>query len=176
MKRPERIFLITGATCSVLLLGAMAFDVRLNFTDSAPRGLWTVETIDRLSIKRGSLVSICPPDRPIVRAVADLGGLPAGDCPILGVAPLLKPVGAVPGDVIRLYKGRSVTVNGITLPNTVSKDSLPAFPDGEYTVAPGQVWLFSNYNANSFDSRYFGPVPIGNMRGLAAPLLTSGDL
>ncbi len=176
MKRPERIFLIAGATYSVLWLGAIVFDVRLNFTDSAPRGLWAVETMDRLSIKRGSLVSICPPDRPVVRAVADLGGLPAGDCPILGVAPLLKPVGAVPGDVVRLYKGRSVTVNGITLPNTISKDSFPAFPDGEYTVAPGQVWLFSNYNANSFDSRYFGPVEVANLRKRAAPLLTSENL
>jgi conjugative transfer signal peptidase TraF len=171
MKTPERLLVIAGATYCVLLLGA-GLGYRVNFTDSAPRGLWTVKPLDQLSLKRGSLVSICPPDRPIVRAVADLGGLPAGDCPNTHLAPFLKPVGAVSGDVVRLYKGRSVTVNGVPLPNTISKDSLPAFPDGEYTVEDGQVWLFSNYNSNSFDSRYFGPVPTANLRGKAKPLLT----
>ncbi len=146
-----------------------SFGLRLNLSPSAPIGIWKAEAVEE--IKRGDWVSVCPPSSPATTAMAAMKILPMGDCPGLNVAPLLKPVSAVAGDVVRLYSGRLVTVNGLPLPNTISTQVLPAWPDGEYTVQPWEVWLFSGYSENSFDSRYFGPVQIADVRSKAIPLM-----
>ena len=166
MKTFPAIALLPAA---LLALGAGA-GFRLNVSPSAPIGIWKAEP--GAGIERGDWISVCPPASPATRAVVSMKLLPMGDCPGLNVAPLLKPVSAVAGDIVRLYNGRSVTVNGLPLVNTVSKRVLPAWQDGEYTVKPGEVWLFSTYNANSFDSRYFGPVRLSDVRSKATPLIT----
>lgn len=161
------------AFCGLLLaIGSMHGSLHLNLSESAPRGLWLERPIDRDTFKRGSWVSVCPPITPVTKTVAAMNILPIGDCPGLGVVPLLKPVGAVTGDVVRLYNGRSAVVNGKTIPNTIARHTLPAFPNGEYIVKPGEVWLFSSYSERSFDSRYFGPVKIDQVQGRAIPFIT----
>ena len=42
-----------------------------------------------------------------------------------------------------------------------------------HRVASGEVWVASAHDRRSFDSRYFGPVPLTNVRGLAVPVLVS---
>lgn len=167
--KPIETTCLISAAC---LIAFSASGFHLNFSGSAPQGVWMVEPIAEDSIERGAWVSVCPPVLPVTKAVADLKHLPFGDCPELNVAPLLKPVMAVSGDVVRLQNGRNATVNGVALPNTVSKSDWRAWPDGEYTVKPGEVWLFSSYSDRSFDSRYFGPVKISEIQGAARPFLT----
>jgi len=82
----------------------------------------------------------------------------------------------VAGDEVSLRHGQPVRVNGKVRPNTVAKPHLPAWPDGDYRVEPGTIWLLSGYSENSFDSRYFGPVPVSHVRTKAVPLLTNGDM
>jgi type IV secretory pathway protease TraF len=53
---------------------------------------------------------------------------------------------------------------------------MPAWPAGTYQVPPGEIWTVSSYSPESFDSRYFGPVPLANVRGRARPLLVFGDV
>ena len=36
---------------------------------------------------------------------------------------------------------------------------------------PGQVWLFGFNDRRSWDSRYFGPVPLANVRGEIKPVV-----
>jgi len=48
---------------------------------------------------------------------------------------------------------------------------LPGTTANDVIVAKGEVWVISSYNPLSFDSRYFGPVPISNIEGLARPLI-----
>lgn len=146
----------------------VAAGLRLNFTDSAPYGLW-IERNDK-PIKRGMLVRVCPPDTPIARST-----LAYGNCPDTNVMPLLKAIAAIPGDTVRLQNGIPAMVNGKELPNTAARDTIPAWPDGEYIVGPGQVWIFSTYSPKSFDSRYFGPVPARNILGEATPVLVDGS-
>jgi type IV secretory pathway protease TraF len=43
-------------------------------------------------------------------------------------------------------------------------------------VAKGEVWVISSYNPLSFDSRYFGPVPISRIEGFARPLFILDSL
>ena len=64
-----------------------------------------------------------------------------------------------------------VAVNGERLPNsaTVARDSagrpLAHVSWGKRQVAADQVWLLGLNNRRSWDSRYFGPVPLGAVRG-----------
>jgi conjugative transfer signal peptidase TraF len=154
--------------CVIALMHVgMEAGLRLNFTDSAPYGLWIERPTQH--IQRGMLVSVCPPDTPIAKSV-----LAFGTCPETNVMPLMKAIAAIPGDTVRLHRGRSATVNDKELPNTAARDTVPAWPDGEYIVKPGQVWVFSTYNPKSFDSRYFGPVDISQIQGKATAVLVAG--
>ena len=167
--------LTVAGTLALIAGGASLAGLRLNTTPSAPEGLWRVTAIEGKALARGTMVEACPPDMPIVDVMRDGGYLPPGRCPP-GVAPLLKPVAAIAGDRVTIKKGQPAAVNGYALARTAAAPSVTAWPDGDYTVEAGTVWLFSSYSENSFDSRYFGPVPIANVRGQAAPLITQDNL
>lgn len=148
--------------------------LRINYTESAPAGLWRVT--ESTDFKRGELVEVCPPNQPIVAIMADRGYLGPGDCNPNNLTPLLKPLAAVSGDTVTISPGEPAKVNGVTLLHTQPMPTLPAWPPGTYHVPAGQVWLFSTYSDGSFDSRYFGPVSVANIRGHAVPLLINGDV
>lgn len=158
-----------GAASSLFI----AAGARLNTTPSAPGGLWYVSDAPP-SIRRGELVEVCPPAAPVVRLAADRGWIERGDCQA-GTIPLLKAVAAVAGDRVQIAGGELARINGRQVPNTAALSGIPAWPDGVYTVPAGAVWLFSSYSPNSFDSRYFGPVPVGLIRGEARPVLVAGS-
>jgi conjugative transfer signal peptidase TraF len=144
-----------------------------NLSSSAPIGIWSKRPIPE-KLHRGMMIWICPPSTvPVVKRLADAGALPYGACPESNVALLLKPVAAVPGDTVQISHGSPVKVNGKPLDNTISSETLPAWPDGEYIVQPGEVWVFSSYNEKSFDSRYYGPVSMNLVKGEAVPLLVN---
>lgn len=147
-----------------------------NYTDSMPRGLWRA-TDD--PIQRGKPVLVCPPPSRVITAAREAGYLISGSCPS-GLAPLLKPVVAVPGDRVAVTSA-GVTVNGREIPNSglLTQDGsgrrLPRAQIGLHTVAPGTVWVVSSFNPYSFDSRYFGPVQVAQVRGVARPIWLLGD-
>ncbi|MGE4411074.1 MAG: conjugative transfer signal peptidase TraF [Sphingobium sp.] len=153
---------------------ASAAGYQLNTTASAPTGLWRVTPVEAQKIRRGNFVSICPPEIRIVEAMRVKGYLHPGDCPGTDTTPLLKPVVAIEGDSVTVSR-EGVSVNGVSLPHSEADQTMPGYPAGTYTVQPGQVWLISSYDAGSFDSRYFGPVPLALVRGQAAPVLIHGD-
>jgi conjugative transfer signal peptidase TraF len=167
------IALALGVTLTGLaLLGAGAAGLRVNATASMPRGLWRVAPAAG-PIPRGAIVSLCLPPGPLLRLALRRGYLSAGLCPG-GVEPLLKPVAAISGDVVRVTV-TGIAVNGAPLPNSAAlqEDSagrpLSPVPPGLYQVRPGTVWLVSTYAARSFDSRYFGAVPVSAVHGAAQP-------
>lgn len=163
---------IVGAAAAV----ATAAGLRLNMTASAPSGLWRVTPIGPAQIGQGELVSICPPALGIVVAMRERGYLQPGDCPGTRSTPLLKPVVAVAGDTVTVTSGAGLAVNGRALQNSAPEAGMPAWPPGTYPVQPGEIWVVSSYSAGSFDSRYFGPVAVENLRGRAAPVLVIGDV
>ena len=95
-----------------------------------------------------------------------------------GGEPLVKPVVAVAGDEVEM-SARGICVNGRILPNTapLQRDSngrpLAPWRFGRYMVVPGMMWVASSYDSRSFDSRYFGPVPVSAIRDRLRPLLTT---
>jgi len=148
----------------------------INTTASAPAGVWRIVPLDAQHIERGALVSVCPPMLGIVAAMREGGYLHPGDCPS-ATTPLLKPVVAVAGDTVTVpLDGGPMTVNGKPIAHSAPMPNIPAWTAGTYTVRPGEVWLLSSYSAGSFDSRYFGPVTVANVRGQALPILIRGDV
>jgi conjugative transfer signal peptidase TraF len=89
----------------------------------------------------------------------------------------MKPVIASAGDIVDV-SDRGIAVNGLLHANTApkTKDShgraMVPWPSGQYRVASGFVWVASSYNPWSFDSRYFGPIPVGIIRDRLKPFLT----
>jgi conjugative transfer signal peptidase TraF len=173
-RRPLGVLGIAGG--SIVLAALAAADVagfRINGTASMPLGLWRVAQVEA-PLRRGTVVTICPPDTPTFREAASRGYLPAGRCPG-GYEPLIKPIAAAAGDVVAV-SASGVTVNWQVVQGTaqLAQDSagrlLHPMRAGIYPVKPGEVWLLSGHDPRSFDSRYFGPVPVDNVQDVARPV------
>jgi len=170
----NRWVLVPGATLALLALAGGA-GLRLQTTESGPRGIYRFADSP---VERGSLVIVCAPPAAAVFG-AERGYLSPGPCDE-SVAPLLKTVVALPGDVVELTRS-GVSVNGFRVSGTeiLERDSkgrpLPHPPWGEHLVEPGTVWVLSTYSPLSFDSRYFGPVPMERVLSVADGVLTEAD-
>lgn len=170
----DRIIGFGALGCVAFTAAFIGTGFNMNFSGSAPVGVWKERPIGK-TLKRGDLVGVCPPDSPVVARMAAMKQTPQWDCINTGLSPLLKAIGAVSGDLVVIRQRYPVLVNGNALPNTISSPKLPAWPDGKYRVKPGEVWLFSTYHSQSFDSRYFGPVSIKNIKVRAEPVLVAGN-
>jgi conjugative transfer signal peptidase TraF len=146
--------------------------LRINATASMPCGLWRVQVEE--PITRGAIVTVCPPDHPDIREAERRGYIPTGFCPG-DYEPLVKPVAAVAGDLVTVTP-QGIAVDGKPVAHTAqlwqdeAGRALHPVPAGSYRVTPGMVWLLSGHDPRSFDSRYFGAVPVANVTGVARPL------
>jgi conjugative transfer signal peptidase TraF len=157
---------VMATLCGVSLPGLLG--VRINMTASLPKGIYLITNDED-----APLVEFCP--QGVFSALSAVRGYrPRGLCPD-GAAPILKPVIAHSGDTVGLNTD-GIRVNGRLLPNTAPRlvdtagRPLPAWPPGVYSVAPATVWVASNYHPDSFDSRYFGPIPLDIIRHRLRPL------
>lgn len=144
--------------------------IRVNASSSLPVGLYRTT-----SDKSARLIEFCPVE-PFASMSSSRGYRGKGNCPD-GFEPLMKPIVAVAGDTVEVSP-RGIAVNGRLLPNSAPRRfdtknrQLQIWPFGTYSVAPRTAWVISSFNARSFDSRYFGPVPISSIRSHLRPLLT----
>jgi conjugative transfer signal peptidase TraF len=165
------IFAVAVIAAGVMSAVGLDTGLRINLTPSEPLGLWRIITLNS-SVTDGELVFICPPQSDAMRKARERGYLRYGFCPG-DYAPLIKTVVATAGQVIAIDD--EVHIGDVVLPHsTVSRRDgkgrpLTAFPGG--IVPPAAVFLHSNFKA-SFDSRYFGPVPVSGVLGLAKEVWT----
>ena len=170
------------ANAALLTLTALAafaglgslMNLRITLTDSsAPAGVYRL--VANAPVKRGTLVAACLPQT-IAQDGLTRGYLRPGDCPA-GAEPVAKIIGALPGEAVTVEPG-GVVVNGVTFADsrTAARDSagrpLAHVPFGLRPVSSGEAWLFGFNDPRSWDSRYFGPVPITAIRGSLKPILT----
>jgi conjugative transfer signal peptidase TraF len=165
---------ITGIAIAAAILIAVgdAFGVLISNTDSAaPAGVYRVVSG---KFHRGDLVAACLPIWIAQQGLAR-GYLRTGACP--GDAePVGKIVGALPGDIVEIEPAW-IGVNGMRFKRSVvaERDSagraLPHVAWGSHRVQAGEVWLFGLNDRRSWDSRYFGPVPLANVRGQIKPVV-----
>ncbi len=159
---------ISSVFATVLVLGAIV-GLRLNIaSNSLPPGLYRIAPRGK-----GSDLLICPTG--IAESISiGRGYRPKGAGCGDGYAPLLKPISARFGDTVTVSSA-GIAINGRLLPNSkqYAKDALgrplPQMPAGTYPVLPGTVWVISSYNRFSFDSRYFGPIPLDEKVRYANP-------
>lgn len=176
MKR-RRIFIglvIAGCAEIAVLCAASLAGFRINTSASMPLGLWRVLPPPEPPA-RGVTVLFCLDDLPTVALALLRGYIAPGPCPN-GSEPLLKRITAVAGDIVDVTAA-GITVNGEPLPNTAQLErdpagrDLPAQPAGKYVVGGDHVWLLSDFSPLSFDSRYYGAVPVSSIIGTAHPIL-----
>ena len=163
--------LLTG----VVVLSVSAtwlYGIRYNQTTSYPKGFYRLMD-EKPEI--GRLVLACLPPGKMADMAIERGYLPRGFCPS-GTLPLIKKLAAVGGDTLR-FNQQGLSVNGG--PVIQNTQQLAIDPSGRQLpivssamVSTNSAFLISDYNANSFDSRYFGEVPIENIEGVVQPLKT----
>lgn len=148
-------------SCILLMAAGYAIGVRVNTSESWPRGLYYSKKIEEsLGRYRDKLILVCPdPDNPVIRRAKNWNILEPGICPG-ELAPFLKKLVGLPGDTVTIDQ-TGVSINGQQLRNSRIKYKtfeLVIHPGYSHTLSPGEYWVMSDYNPNSLDSRYFGPV------------------
>ena len=130
-----------------------------NASPSAPEGLYLVSPGARP--RRGTIV--------IARLPAPARILAASRHYLPADVPLVKPVAAIAGDRV-CAAGAMIRINGKPVAERLSRDRrgrrLPRWP-GCRTLIEGEVFLLGTRRLDSFDGRYFGPVPGANVVGTA---------
>jgi conjugative transfer signal peptidase TraF len=161
LKRKFAVFcvLITPLCLAFFTLAAIySLGYRVNLSSSLPCFVYRITPIGRgEEIKPGDCVTInlSKVSNPVIELGAERGYVAKG-----WNRPMLKQIGALPGDTVELRDG-FLFVNGVASKITVaSQDSmggkLAAWPT-PLTLPPGQYWLVSDPE-RGFDSRYFGPI------------------
>ncbi|HEX3682127.1 MAG TPA: hypothetical protein VHU83_06245 [Bryobacteraceae bacterium] len=156
-----------------LPVGIQRLGLLMNYSDSVPLGVY--RRMPASSPNRAlEYAGFCLPSA--VANVALQAGLEVvpGACPD-GLAPVLKPVICPYPEHRLIYDARGFSFDGNLLRNTApkarSRTGMPLehYPFGVYTNG---IWAVSDFNANSYDSRYFGPVAPDSIRFYAKPVWT----
>lgn len=146
---------------------------RVNTSPSIPLGIYRTTTTP-LSV--GSYVLLCPEEREPFITAKKRGYIDAGYCPG-GLGYMFKRVAALPNDII------TTTANGMYINGKLYPDSKPFHHDALNRMLPiwhanqtrlkaGEVVLMTQGDKNSFDARYFGPLPQQQIVSVVRPVLT----
>jgi conjugative transfer signal peptidase TraF len=135
-----------------------------NASASAPPGLYLLRSSAPLRI--GELVTMTPPPT-LAGFMAARGYLPPG-------VPLLKHIAALPGQTVCRF-GHTIAISGTTAAIARDHDTrgrpLPSW-QGCRTLRAGEVFLLNAGVRDSFDGRYFGPLPAITIAARAVPIWT----
>ena len=168
MRRPHTwspLFWLLGAAAG--FVGVALSGLRLNLTPSLPLGVYL---LTGGPIENGTLVAVCLPEA-AGREGLRRGYLRPGSC-LGGFSPVLKRVGAGPGETVTVTAA-GVFVGGVPLQEEAPETDrwgrlLTPLPPGTYTLSSGEAWLYTPAR-QSWDSRYFGPVPRQAVLGTVKP-------
>jgi conjugative transfer signal peptidase TraF len=138
-----------------------------NPTDSVPRGWYRVGSIDNAaSLHVGSIVlARLPADAALF--AKQRGYLPSG-------VPILKRVGAIAPQSV-CVREQLVHIDGALVATARTHDGAHRPLQAWWQCRPlakGELFLLSDTNPASFDSRYFGPIAASDVVGIARPLRT----
>lgn len=162
-------------TSFILLVVGAATGARLNVTRSLPPGLYWV--VDR-PVERHAYVRFCPPNEGAFALAMERGYLSdSGDCP--SGSPMIKRVAGLAGDSVDATE-TGVSINGQRLPLSAFRQTdglgrpMPQPNRGERRLRDSDLWVMSDTNDRSFDSRYFGPIDRAWVKEVLVPVLTWG--
>ena len=138
-----------------------------NASESVPIGLYRLQPVERLNVTE--LVAIRPPEP--LGTFLDLNGyLPIG-------VPMLKRILALPGQTV-CRTGLTVAVDDIEMGQARERDGrgrpLPVW-QGCRDLSGDEIFVMNWQSADSFDGRYFGPIPSSAVIGQAIPVWTEEE-
>ncbi len=137
-----------------------------NASASVPVGLYALRGPGRLQV--GELVAVRPPE-PLAGYMANRRYLPKRVF-------LLKHILALAGQTV-CRRGAAITVDNRAVGAALARDRrgriLPVWR-GCRVIRPGEVFLMNRAPRDSFDGRYFGPLPVTSIVGEATPIWTLG--
>jgi conjugative transfer signal peptidase TraF len=148
-------------------------------SDCLPQGVYLHESTGALAnnpVRDGQIIRVCPPASAATLALSrgyDIRW--KGSTCSEQAEPFLKEIVATAGQIVNVTK-RGVTVDGHMLPNSkpYTMDPLGRHMPvdwGRHAIKKGHVWLWAQ-NPLAYDSRYYGQVPVANIKGYAKPLWT----
>ena len=167
----RRLTLIT-MLAGVALVATPAWhrpDIRFiwNASASVPVGLYRIVPADRIDVT--DLAIVMPPDE-LAAFLAERGYLPRG-------LPLIKRVLALSGTTV-CRSGAKIVAYGTTYGEARALDTrgrpLPVW-HGCRRLSDAEAFFMNWDSPDSFDSRYFGPLPVSSIVGRAVPVWTSDD-
>ncbi|WP_292251219.1 S26 family signal peptidase [Mesorhizobium sp.] len=133
-----------------------------NASASVPIGLYRVAPADSVGVVD---IAVVMPPEPLAQLLSARGYLPRG-------VPLLKRVLALGGQTV-CRCGSAIMVRGVTFGHARERDTrgrlLPEWR-GCRVIAGDEVFLMNWDAADSFDGRYFGPLPRASIIGRAVPV------
>jgi len=133
-----------------------------NPSESAPRGWYAVKPVDRLHVEDLVVVDL---DEDIAALAAERQYLPRH-------VPLLKRIAAMAGQRVCVTHG-DVIIDIFIAAQVHATDykgrTLPTWSQCR-PLATDELFLLSNTSDASFDSRYFGPVHLSQVIGIATPI------
>ncbi len=171
-RRRVRIVASILSASALLVAVASAFELRVNWTESMPRGLY--QRVDS-ALVRGELVAVCLAGE-AARLARERSYVISGSCES-GLAEIVKRIVAIPGDRVELGRD-GVRVNGEPIAGSelLDRDSqgepLAHAEEGEIVLAEGRYFVMGTNVRRSWDSRYFGPIAREQIVGGARPLWT----
>jgi len=163
-----KVFFLVSA---VLFVAFWVAGFRINVTPSLPLGIYRLAGPPTV----GGPAFFCLESDEYIRLAEERGYAGAGFCPG-GLRPLGKEVYGLPGDRIGFDHGL-IVVNGQTLPGSTAKDkdrqgrAMPASLLRPGIIPRGKALMLSLHHSGSFDSRYFGLVPLAALRPME-PVIT----
>ncbi len=184
----EAVYIPSGSMIPTLQIGdyviveKWAYGARLPFTETA-QGTWATP-------KRGDIVVLlAPPGNPrnddLIKRVVAVGGdtveIQDGALVVNGTPVPRKRVEGSCTYWNKLEGGPwreepCVSYEEVLGPHVYRTYCTPFLPCGDVppaTVPPGTVWLAGDHRDHSADSRVFGPVPVGRIKGRAWVALVS---
>jgi conjugative transfer signal peptidase TraF len=158
-RRKTRPLLLVAGSAAVLFALPHWFTVNRT-ASSAPRGIYL-----RIHepLHRGQLVEACLTHRIAIFAASRAYIRATGRCAD-NTEPVIKKISGMPGD--RVYVSPA-----IILATDSGGRPMPLAFAGWHLIDAGQVWLNGSAR-NSFDSRYFGALPMENVKAVLKPLWT----
>lgn len=162
-----RVTIVVAMLSGVVLVAAPACfrhrpQLIWNASASVPIGLYRIEPADSVGVVD---IAVVMPPEPLAQLLAARGYLPHG-------VPLLKRVLALGGQTV-CRRGSAIIVHSVTIGHARERDTrgrlLPDW-EGCRVLAGDEVFLMNWDAADSFDGRYFGPLPRASIIGRAVPV------
>lgn len=180
----------SGSMENTLLVGDHIIVSKFSYGIQVPKpamikilGMWVPFFETRLvrtwgEIDRGDVIVFrWPGDRRAVREDGQLRFLPAYNEKEARTKDYIKRVIALAGETVEV-RGKSVYINGVKLddPYGEFKNGYSTMMDfGPYTVPEDMLFVMGDNRNNSKDSRFWGPVPIKEIKGRAIFIYWSWD-